>query len=100
MMCDDMFLCRTLELLSERIYLKVMCYLQAIRHGPCVLFIVFISLEFCFASLWKLTQKQSKLSVYLFLQCPDYFVVGYGMDFAELYRNLPYVGVLKPEHYK
>ncbi|KAK1554141.1 hypothetical protein Q3G72_008340 [Acer saccharum] len=33
-------------------------------------------------------------------QCPDYFVVGYGMDFAELYRNLPYIGVLKPEYYK
>ncbi|XP_061345198.1 uncharacterized protein LOC133291034 [Gastrolobium bilobum] len=33
-------------------------------------------------------------------ECPDYFVVGYGMDFAEMYRNLPYVGVLKPEHYK
>ncbi|XP_057974956.1 uncharacterized protein LOC131162467 [Malania oleifera] len=33
-------------------------------------------------------------------ECPDYFVVGYGMDFAELYRNLPYVGVLKPEYYK
>ncbi|KAH9691971.1 Hypoxanthine phosphoribosyltransferase [Citrus sinensis] len=33
-------------------------------------------------------------------ECPDYFVVGYGMDFAELYRNLPYVGVLKPECYK
>ncbi|KDP36026.1 hypothetical protein JCGZ_09992 [Jatropha curcas] len=33
-------------------------------------------------------------------ECPDYFVVGYGMDFAELYRNLPYVGVLKPERYK
>ncbi|XP_044475521.1 hypoxanthine-guanine phosphoribosyltransferase [Mangifera indica] len=33
-------------------------------------------------------------------QCPDYFVVGYGMDFAELYRNLPYVGVLKPECYQ
>ncbi|KAG2665492.1 hypothetical protein I3760_15G010700 [Carya illinoinensis] len=32
-------------------------------------------------------------------ECPDYFVVGYGMDFAELYRNLPYVGVLKPECY-
>ncbi|XP_077220529.1 hypoxanthine-guanine phosphoribosyltransferase [Tasmannia lanceolata] len=31
-------------------------------------------------------------------ECPDYFVVGYGMDFAELYRNLPYVGVLKPEY--
>ncbi|PIA25462.1 hypothetical protein AQUCO_11400020v1 [Aquilegia coerulea] len=33
-------------------------------------------------------------------ECPDYFVVGYGMDFAELYRNLPYVGVLKPEMYQ
>lgn len=33
------------------------------------------------------------------LQCPDYFVVGYGMDYAELYRNLPYVGILKPEMY-
>ncbi|CAL1359480.1 unnamed protein product [Linum trigynum] len=32
-------------------------------------------------------------------ECPDYFVVGYGMDFAEVYRNLPYVGVLKPELY-
>lgn len=34
------------------------------------------------------------------MQSPDYFVVGYGMDFAELYRNLPYVGVLKPEYYE
>jgi hypoxanthine phosphoribosyltransferase len=28
----------------------------------------------------------------------DEFVVGYGMDYAELYRNLPYIGVLKPEY--
>ena len=29
----------------------------------------------------------------------DEFVVGYGLDYAELYRNLPYIGVLKPEVY-
>jgi hypoxanthine phosphoribosyltransferase len=28
----------------------------------------------------------------------DAFVVGYGMDYAELYRNLPFIGALKPEH--
>ncbi|RDX74207.1 hypothetical protein CR513_46071, partial [Mucuna pruriens] len=33
-------------------------------------------------------------------ECPDYFVVGYGMDYDHLYRNLPYIGVLKPELYK
>jgi hypoxanthine phosphoribosyltransferase len=30
---------------------------------------------------------------------PDYFVVGYGLDYAEKYRNLPFIGVLKPETY-
>jgi len=29
----------------------------------------------------------------------DKFVVGYGLDFDELYRSLPYMGVLKPECY-
>ncbi len=32
-------------------------------------------------------------------EVPDEFVVGYGLDFDEKYRNLPYVGVLKPEVY-
>ena len=31
---------------------------------------------------------------------PDEFVVGYGLDFAQRYRNVPYIGVLKPEAYE
>ena len=31
---------------------------------------------------------------------PDYFVVGYGLDYDEKYRNLPYIGVLKPSVYE
>jgi len=34
---------------------------------------------------------------YVGFQIPDLFVVGYGLDFAERYRNLPFVGVLRPE---
>lgn len=36
---------------------------------------------------------------YLGFTVPNEFVVGYGLDYAERYRNLPYVGVLKPEIY-
>ena len=37
---------------------------------------------------------------YIGFTIPNEFVVGYGLDFNEYYRNLPYVGVLKPEAYE
>lgn len=37
---------------------------------------------------------------YVGFKIPDYFVVGYGLDFAERYRNLPFVGVLHQHIYK
>lgn len=36
---------------------------------------------------------------YVGFDIPDEFVIGYGLDYAERYRNLPYVGVLRPEVY-
>ena len=36
---------------------------------------------------------------YVGAEVPDEFVVGYGLDYDEKYRNLPYVGILKPEVY-
>ena len=37
---------------------------------------------------------------YVGFTVPDAFVVGYGLDYAEKYRNLPFVGILKPEIYE
>ncbi len=44
-------------------------------------------------------RKASIKADYVGFEVPDEFVVGYGLDFAEKYRNLPFVGVLKPEIY-
>lgn len=48
-------------------------------------------------------QERRKVEIhanYLGFEVPDYFLVGYGLDYAEKYRNLPYVGILKEEIYE
>ncbi len=48
----------------------------------------------------KPERRQVKFEAdYVGMNIPDHFVVGYGLDYAEGYRNLPYVGVLKPSVY-
>ena len=55
------------------------------------------SLEIC-ALLSKPSRRRVELDVrYLGFEVPDEFVVGYGLDFAGAYRNLPDICVLKPE---
>jgi hypoxanthine phosphoribosyltransferase len=43
---------------------------------------------------WERREREVKID-YLGFQIPDHFVVGYGLDFAERYRNLPYIAVIK-----
>ena len=55
------------------------------------------SLEIC-ALLTKPDRREVDVPVrYIGFEIPNRFVIGYGLDFAERYRNLPYVGVLRPE---
>ncbi|HEX2911641.1 MAG TPA: hypoxanthine phosphoribosyltransferase [Chloroflexia bacterium] len=57
------------------------------------------SLKIC-VLLNKPDRRKSDVPVdYLGFDIPDKFVVGYGLDYAEIYRNLPFIGVLKPELY-
>lgn len=57
------------------------------------------SLKIC-TFLDKPTRRTQNLEAdYSGYTIPDEFVVGYGMDYAELYRNLPFVGVLSPSVY-
>ena len=45
-------------------------------------------------------RKANVTADYKGFDIPDEFVVGYGLDFAEKYRNLPFIGILKPEIYE
>ncbi|MFH0947478.1 MAG: hypoxanthine phosphoribosyltransferase [Elusimicrobiota bacterium] len=58
------------------------------------------SLKIC-SLLYKPARKIKTIKIdYLGFEVPDKFVVGYGIDYNEIYRNLPYICVLKPEVYK
>ena len=49
----------------------------------------------------KPSRRKADVSArYVGFEVPDAFVVGYGLDYAEKYRNLPYIGILKPEIYE
>jgi hypoxanthine phosphoribosyltransferase len=57
------------------------------------------SLRIC-SLLNKPDRREADVPVdYLGFDIPNEFVVGYGLDYGERYRNLPYIGVLKPEIY-
>jgi len=57
------------------------------------------SLKTC-VLLEKKSRRAEKITAdYVGFEVPDAFVVGYGLDYAEHYRNLPFIGILKPKVY-
>jgi hypoxanthine phosphoribosyltransferase len=58
------------------------------------------SLRIC-TLLNKVKARKAEVPLdYVGFEIPDRFVVGYGLDYAEQYRNLPFVGVLKADKYR
>lgn len=58
------------------------------------------SIKIC-TLLNKPSRRKTEVKIdYNGFDIPDYFVVGYGLDYAEKHRNLPFIGVLKPEAYE
>lgn len=58
------------------------------------------SIKIC-TLLDKPSRRKEYVNVdYVGFEVPNAFIVGYGIDYAERYRNLPYIGILKPELYE
>ena len=58
------------------------------------------SLRIC-SLLSKPSRREIEIPVdYIGFEIPNKFVIGYGLDFGEIYRSLPYIGVLKKEKYE
>lgn len=58
------------------------------------------SLRVCALLDKKEARKKAVELAYVGFDCPNEFVVGYGLDYGGRYRNLPYIGVLRPEVYR
>ena len=57
------------------------------------------SLKTCVLLEKKSRRAEEIMADYVGFEVPDAFVVGYGLDYAERYRNLPFIGILKPQVY-
>jgi len=57
------------------------------------------SLEICTLLDKREARVTATTARYVGFECPNEFVVGYGLDYRGLYRNLPFIGVLRPEIY-
>ena len=79
------------DIIDTGVTLKYLCeYLTARKPN---------SLKIC-CLLDKPERRKADIKAdYIGFQIPDYFVVGYGIDYAEMFRQLPYIGVPKEEVY-
>ena len=67
-------------------------YKHILEHNP-------RSIKIC-CLLDKPSRRKVKINAdYIGFECPDEFLVGYGLDYAERYRNIPFIASLKPEVY-
>jgi len=79
------------DIIDSGLTLKHLCQLFSARHPASIKTVTFLDKK-------ERRRCDMKPDYYGFV-IPDHFVVGYGLDYAEYYRNLPYIGVLKPEVY-
>ena len=80
------------DILDTGVTLSNLVPMLKMRHPNCV--------KIC-TILDKPSRRKADIAPdYEGFQVPDEFVVGYGLDFDEKYRNLPYIGVLKPYVYE
>lgn len=80
------------DILDSGVTLAYLKKTLAMRHPK--------SIKIC-ALLDKPARRKADISAdYRCFEVPDGFLVGYGLDYAEYYRNLPYIGILKPSVYE